>query len=369
MTYRTISGRVTLVITMAIALAGQEPGVEILNVDVARESNDEVELRVGYRLTNTSDKATMSAITMFGDRSTGYWAYRPITLTPGTHDAVITISRNADAPAVHRSNAFKVSISGAVRLEHTFAFDKLWCAQADACDEGELLEARSAALTTRLTSPQPSIRAAAIVEAEALDDAARRELLPGVAQDVNHAELRVRFNAMRLLEDWGLRDPLLTSLLVQAMTDPHPGVSRVATSVLARLAEPTDALAEDALTRALESSDDTTRSIAQGGLDRLGRERRLALKPKLDGPTPMNDADCIDADGHWGRFGLYQVNVCDLPTPDAGRTCTDSGQCISACVSELPTGDAGTCFGRTILRGTCLNYVKGGRVEGTLCVD
>ena len=347
----------------------QTPDAEIVRVSVVGESNDEVELQITYRLARVHQETFLGAITMFAGSSTGHWSYRPATLEPGTHEATVTVGRNADAPPVYRSDSFEISMWGGARLEHTYPFEKLWCAQARACHDGMLVAARNAALAERLTSAQPSIRAAAIVEADALDDERKRELLPGVLEHVHHAELEVRFNALRLCRDWGLSDPMLTVPLVDSMSDPHPGISRVATSVLARLADPADALAEDALKRASESTDESTRRYAEGGLARLERERKLALKPKLDGPKPDNEADCNEANGQWGRFGLYQIEECNVPTPDVGRICTDSFECISACVSELPTGDSGTCYGWTIVRGTCLNYVEDGKVNGTLCVD
>ena len=162
---------------------------------------------------------------------------------------------------------------------------------------------------------------------------------------------------------------MLTAPLVEAMSDPHSGIARVATSVLARLADPADGLAEDALKRAAASTDASTRRYGEEGLARLERERKLALKPKLDGPRPENEADCSKASGQWGLFGLYRIYECNLPTPDVGSHCTDSVECISACVSELASGNSGTCYGWTIVRGTCLNYVEGGNVNGTLCVD
>ena len=89
--------------------------------------------------------------------------------------------------------------------------------------------------------------------------------------------------------------------------------------------------------RAAQSADESTRRYAEEGLARLERDRKLALKPKLEGPTPDNEADCIERGGRWGRFGLYLIPECNLPAPDVGRACTDSVECISARVSELPT--------------------------------
>ena len=342
---------------------------EILRVSVVRESNDEVELQITYRLARVREETLLGAITMFAGSSTGHWSYQTATLEPGTHEATVTVGRNADAPPVYRSDSFKISMWGGARLDYTYPFEKLWCAQASACHDGMLVAARNAPLEERLTSVLPSIRAQAIAEADGLDDEQKRELLPGVVERVHHAELDVRFNALRLLQDWQFKDPMLTVPLVEAMSDPHPGISRVATSVLTRLAEPSDTLAEDALKRAAQSADESTRRYAEEGLARLERDRKLALKPKLEGPTPDNESDCIERGGRWGRFGLYLIPECNVPAPDVGRACTDSVECISACVSELPTGNSGTCYGWTIVRGTCLNYVEDGKVHGTLCVD
>ncbi len=44
-------------------------------------------------------------------------------------------------------------------------------------------------------------------------------------------------------------------------------------------------------------------------------------------------AECEAAGGKWGRFGLRQRELCDLPAPDAGKACTDSKDCASACVA------------------------------------
>ena len=44
-------------------------------------------------------------------------------------------------------------------------------------------------------------------------------------------------------------------------------------------------------------------------------------------------AECEAAGGKWGRFGLRQQELCDLPAPDAGKACTDSKDCASACVA------------------------------------
>jgi hypothetical protein len=88
---------------------------------------------------------------------------------------------------------------------------------------------------------------------------------------------------------------------------------------------------------------------------------------------PSTSAECEAAGGTWGRFGVRQQELCNLPTPDAGKRCTDSTECASACVAPngAPVGGKadGTCYARALLLGTCLKRVSGGVVEPPLCVD
>ncbi len=64
-------------------------------------------------------------------------------------------------------------------------------------------------------------------------------------------------------------------------------------------------------------------------------------KPKLEGPKPDNEADCKEASGQWGLFGLYQVDECNLPTPDVGRICTGSVECVNVSVLAFPSSPPG----------------------------
>ena len=84
-------------------------------------------------------------------------------------------------------------------------------------------------------------------------------------------------------------------------------------------------------------------------------------------------AECEAAGGKWGRFGLRQQELCDLPAPDAGKACTDSKDCASACVAPdaapVASSAEGKCYGRMLLLGTCLKQVRGGVVAPPLCAD
>ena len=88
---------------------------------------------------------------------------------------------------------------------------------------------------------------------------------------------------------------------------------------------------------------------------------------------PTTRAECEAAGGQWGRFGLRQREMCDLPAPDAGKVCSDKQDCVSACVAPesaaVGSHAQGTCHARMLLLGTCLKQVRGGVVTPILCAD
>lgn len=118
--------------------------------------------------------------------------------------------------------------------------------------------------------------------------------------------------------------------------------------------------------------------------------------------------NCEALGGHWGTFGLMVHEQCNLPTPDAGKECTDSDQCKSACITNhisyekfkklgfcsgprykgkpcqgvVDCGGSevcviefekipgkGFCYGWTVLVGTCQNYVEDAMISSPLCLD
>jgi hypothetical protein len=82
---------------------------------------------------------------------------------------------------------------------------------------------------------------------------------------------------------------------------------------------------------------------------------------------------CEQQGGTWGRFGLMEIDQCDLPTKDANKICSDTSECESVCFTEdsIPRGSSarGKCYSRTITLGTCLNLVKNGIAQGQVCED
>lgn len=102
------------------------------------------------------------------------------------------------------------------------------------------------------------------------------------------------------------------------------------------------------------------------------------LKP----PTtiaPTNKESCLATGGRWGRIGLSLNEVCNLPTFDAGKQCSNSNDCEGSCLAELSKEDwdkaakgivytKGKCTAWKITVG-CQAFVENGKVEGILCVD
>jgi hypothetical protein len=104
---------------------------------------------------------------------------------------------------------------------------------------------------------------------------------------------------------------------------------------------------------------------------------------------------------------LLRKEVCNLPTKDKGKTCSDKADCESVCVTTdhmppekferygvcsndetkpcaraqdcgdsvvciinfRPVKGTGQCWGWTIVRGNCLNYVNHGLISSPMCVD
>jgi hypothetical protein len=67
--------------------------------------------------------------------------------------------------------------------------------------------------------------------------------------------------------------------------------------------------------------------------------------------------------------------MCVIPYADAGKPCTDSGQCLGACLAEyqsgvfsVASGATGQCQADNAVFG-CLGEVQHGRIDGFLCVD
>lgn len=96
--------------------------------------------------------------------------------------------------------------------------------------------------------------------------------------------------------------------------------------------------------------------------------------------SPRTEQDCLKLNGVWGFFGLTPVEQCNLPTPDAGKECSDGSECYSfECLtdiydepnrtedSEKVRGVKGKCAPNTLNVG-CYGRINEG-VATVLCVD
>lgn len=96
---------------------------------------------------------------------------------------------------------------------------------------------------------------------------------------------------------------------------------------------------------------------------------------------PADKDSCESQGGQWGPVGLSPKEICVMPTTDAGKVCSDSRDCQSACVANLSVADynnlvkyhipihtTGRCTAWKVGVG-CNAYVENGVVNGILCVD
>ena len=81
---------------------------------------------------------------------------------------------------------------------------------------------------------------------------------------------------------------------------------------------------------------------------------------------PNNEQDCLDQGGTWGPQGLAQMDMCDLPATDAGKSCTNSSQCQGLCLAN-DTPSTGTCSPRTLNFG-CHDVMEDG-IQMSICID
>ena len=84
---------------------------------------------------------------------------------------------------------------------------------------------------------------------------------------------------------------------------------------------------------------------------------------------------CVAEGGTVEHRGMFGSAMCVKPYPDAGKACTDSSQCLGACLAEyesgilsVASGAMGQCQADNAAFG-CLGEVQHGRVDGFICVD
>ncbi len=96
---------------------------------------------------------------------------------------------------------------------------------------------------------------------------------------------------------------------------------------------------------------------------------------------PQDKETCEVQGGEWGRFGLTIKEQCNLPTSDAGKTCSNQNECEGACIVELSEEEQdrvtkqnevietnGKCT-PWLFTYDCNAYVKDGKVDSIICAD
>lgn len=90
------------------------------------------------------------------------------------------------------------------------------------------------------------------------------------------------------------------------------------------------------------------------------------------GPEIGDEVSCKSIGGKWG--GTSEKKYCMVPTPDAGKACTNEWDCEVTCEklkedklenSKLP----GECFPFYDKRGSCIEILKNGGLTETICFD
>lgn len=119
--------------------------------------------------------------------------------------------------------------------------------------------------------------------------------------------------------------------------------------------------------------------ITSAGL--IGLTEPSYAKTAATPTAPTNKTDCEAAGGKWGGVGIFPAKVCNLPTKDAGKICSDGSECEGDCIAELSKSQLdqvmyshatfytkGKCTARRIVV-SCHPVVRRGMVKGLLCRD
>ncbi len=89
--------------------------------------------------------------------------------------------------------------------------------------------------------------------------------------------------------------------------------------------------------------------------------------------TPSTADECAQRGGTWRRAGIMKLEVCDMPTRDAGKACRSDSECESVCVAAEGADHSGPvtgqCYKSNITVGTCLTLVEDGRIAQAQCAD
>jgi len=107
--------------------------------------------------------------------------------------------------------------------------------------------------------------------------------------------------------------------------------------------------------------------------------------PTETSAAPSEVSLCEAKGGHMEKRGMMQSSMCVVPYADAGKTCSDSSQCLGKCLLNADNGSAerksdferattsatpvtGSCEADDRTFG-CIAEVKNGAVDVALCID
>jgi hypothetical protein len=100
-------------------------------------------------------------------------------------------------------------------------------------------------------------------------------------------------------------------------------------------------------------------------------DRPAAVVTAANGTT---EAECTARGGKLQRAGRGGNLHCITPYADAGKVCTDKGDCLGRCIaapesgSQAGTPAKGLCQADDNVFG-CTTWIEGGKIAGAICVD
>lgn len=80
------------------------------------------------------------------------------------------------------------------------------------------------------------------------------------------------------------------------------------------------------------------------------------------------EAECLAKGGRWGQWGLLPEEYCQIPSKDAGKSCTDGSECQYGLCMNREQRSPGVCASYRHEFG-CYSIIRNGQPESTLCVD
>lgn len=194
---------------------------------------------------------------------------------------------------------------------------------------------------------------------------------PGGGKNLILIVLVVVFSAL-IIWQWAARDPF-------ASVKPNTGlISEIqynTSDSFAKIRESMEAGQE----QFVNIGEEINKQIQQG---QLVEETKKYLAAKEEDKTlvaPDNQAECEEHGGQWAKFGLAQLEQCNLFTTDFDTECNDSRECQGLCLAKLnldegqtdlaePVETTGFCSDRTIMIG-CVAEVEAGFVNSIICID